>query len=253
MTEYDFTGKTILVTGASSGLGEACAKYFDRCGADTILIARRTDKLEKIIKTFINRALIYGCDLSCIDNIKGIFDFLAEHDKKLDGVVHAAGVAPNIPILGFQYEAALDVFRINFFSFCEILKYCAKRKYVNNGASIVGVSSISVKKGNKAQGIYVASKAAMEGYIRIAAKELAGKKIRVNAIEPAGMLTEMAEQAFQESEAYRAYSETVHKFGFIEPDELCKVIAFLLSDMSKYMSGLTLPVDSGLLYCSGEF
>lgn len=250
---FNLKKKKILITGASGGLGTECAKYLSGQNAELILVGRNSEKLSDVVKALPNKAYVYPCDFELLSSIKGVFSFLKENEIKLDGLVHAAGIAPNIGISQFDYNEAIKIFNINFFSFCELIKYCSKKRYMNNGSSILGISSISVQRGNKAQGSYVASKSAMEGYVRIAAKELVGKQIRINVIEPAAISTDMALEAFNASDGYKEYAESVHKFGLIKPEDLAKVIGFMLSEDAKYMTGLSIPVDSGLLYCSGEF
>lgn len=246
-------GKNILITGSSSGLGKACAQTVDTYGANVILVARTKERLEEVAATLKNQSYVFPLDLSECTNIPELFENLRGKDIKLDGIIHAAGVSKNIPVSGFQYNSSLEVFNVNFFSFCQIMKYASKSKYMNKNSSIVAVSSTATIRGNRTQGIYAASKAALEAYVRIAAKELIGKNIRVNAIQPAGMMTEMAEAAFQISPEYREYAEKNQKLGFVDLKNAAQLIAFLLSDMSKYMSGLSVPIDAGLLYCSGDF
>ena len=183
----DFNNNNILITGASSGIGRACAKYLHSCGAKVILVARRKELLDKLTEEMGEKTLSIPCDLANIKSIGMIFDKLASEELKIDGLLHAAGQAPIAPISRFDYENALNTFNVNYFSFCEIIKYCSKKRYMNNNAKIVLVSAVSVMTGHKAQGTYVATKSALEGYMRIAAKELIDKGIRLNSIRPAGV------------------------------------------------------------------
>jgi|GEM_PF-262004 len=250
---FDFSGKNILVTGASSGIGKACAEYLDSCGARMILVARRKERLEKLAEGLGPETLSIPCDFGDVEHIGSVFEKLGSENIKLDGLLHSAGEAPIIPVSRFDYPNALKTFNVNFFSFCEIIRYCSKKRYMNNNAAVVIVSAISVITGHKAQGTYVATKSALESYMRIAAKELVDKGIRLNAIRPAGVNTPMSYDPDLVTEEYREYMKSVQKLGMIEPVELAKTTAFLLSDDSRYMSGLSIPVDAGLLYCSGEF
>ena len=215
MGKADFSGKTVLVTGASSGLGKACVQDLDASGATTVLVARRKECLEDVASTLIGEHKVFCCDVSQDEQIDRLFRSLNEHNMKLDGIVHAAGIAPNIPISLYSFEEAQRVFRVNFFSFCLLLRYCSKRKYMNLGGSIVAVSSSSVLRGNKTQGLYCASKSALEAYIRIAAKELADKKIRVNAIQPAALDTPLTAATFNESPVAQEHFEAVQR---LRPD-----------------------------------
>lgn len=251
MSCFDFSDKKFLVTGASSGLGKACASYLDACGASTVLVARDERAIKQLAASMDNPSLACCCDLSRTDAIEGVFRYAIEDGVKLDGVVHSAGIAPNIPISQFSETDAYQIFGVNFFSFCSMLMYCSKRKYLNKGGSIVAISSSSVLRGNKAQGLYVASKCALEGYVRIAAKELIEKNIRVNAIQPAALDTPLTRAVFEESPIAAENFRATQKLGIIEPEILSEFIAFLLSDKSRYMTGLSIPVDAGAMYCSG--
>lgn len=241
----DFTGKTILVTGASSGVGESCARYLDSCGASVVLVARRADKLSELASSLTSKAYSYPCDLGDIAAIPGLFSFLAQENIKLDGFVHSAGQTVNYGIGQFDYEDAVRLFNVNFFSFCEIMKYCGKKKYMNPGSGIVVVSSIASIKGSKAQGVYAASKAALEGYMRIAAKELLGKKIRVNAVLPGQIDTDMTKRFFEGFDGSEERVNRIQSLGAIEPDSLSKLMAFLVSDDGRFFTGASIPVDGG--------
>jgi len=245
-----FSGKTILVTGASSGLGEACAAYLDKQGAQLVLVARNERKLDMMVSSF-NKAIALPGDFynpSCVD---GIFAQIDNKQLCLDGVVHCAGIAPDIPVSQYSYDEALGIFNVNFFSFCSIIKYCSRKKYMNRGGSIVAISSLSVLRGNKAQASYVASKSALEGYVGIAAKELLEKQIRVNAVAPGALDTPMTDRAFTASPMAKENINSVQRLGLIDTTVLARLIGFLLSDDACYMTGLTIPVDAGSLLSTG--
>lgn len=246
-TVDDFSGKTILITGASSGIGEACARYLDSCGARLVLVARRKDVLEELAESLCGSNYVHSCDLSDIDNISSIFKFLKSESIKLDGLIHSAGIASNGPISQFNYQEAIKVFNINFFAFCEILKYCAKRKYMNEGAGIVALSSIAACSGARGQADYAATKGALEAYMRIAAKELMEKRIRLNALQPAQVATEGAALFFTEFPEFEEKAKRLQKLGLIDPAMLAKFIAYLVSDDGGSLTGLTIPVDAGCL------
>lgn len=249
--KFDFSDKWFLITGASSGIGKACVKFLDSCGANIVLASRSDDSLRRLSDTCQGSTITVSCDLKKPSNVDFLFQRISAEKIKLNGLVYAAGIAPDVPISQFDAAMAVDVFNVNFFSFCAALKYCSKKRYMAEDSAIVAVSAYAILRPNKAQATYIASKSALEGYIRVAAKELADKRIRVNAVQPAAVDTPMAQKAFEASPAALENIKAIQKYGIINPDILAQTIGFLLSDNACYMSGLAIPVDAGALYCSG--
>lgn len=240
-------GKWILVTGATSGIGNACAASLIQAGAKVVALGRSVDSL-----SFDNeqQVLKIKADLAQIDTIESIFETLKQQDIKLDGLVHAAGQTMDVTASQFSYDEALQLFDVNFFAFCELMKFCSKKKFMNDDASVVVISSMAVPVGGKAQGTYAASKAALEAYMRIMAKELLPKKIRLNAVRPSVVGTKMAEESFNRIEGFLERSLEQQPLGIIEPSSLADVVQFLLSDQSKFITGSILNIDAGYT-CTG--
>ena len=133
---------------------------------------------------------------------------------------------------------------VNFYSFVELVKNCAKKKHINDGASIVVMSSISSIRGYKAKTEYCVSKAAVDAFVRCMALELAERRIRVNSVMAAEVLTPMALKARETNAAVGAADFTA-PLGPSEPYEVANSIAFLLSDATKTITGTSLLIDGG--------
>ena len=192
MNFIDFTGRKILVTGASSGIGKQTALTLGKLGADVILVARREEKLKEVLNELDgNNNACYAADLSETDRIEMLFKQIAEEQGRLDGMVYAAGIAMSLPLKLFKPEKIREVFNINYFGFIEAVRQICKKGRYNEGMRIVGVSSVASLQGDKAHLAYSGSKAAMDASVRCIAKEVADKGICINTVAPAMTETQM--------------------------------------------------------------
>lgn len=238
--------KNILITGASSGIGKCVAEYLHSQGNTVILVARNEEKLNKLAKKLGDNAYIYPYDLINLKNIGEIFEFCINKGLKLDGMVHSAGINKDMPIKVNDISAMNETMTINCLSFLELGKYFCKKKVCNDNASIVALSSTASKKFGKGMSTYVASKAALNGIVKVMSKEYITRKIRVNAILPAFVKTEMMERT---KEFVKELDERVSKsqqLGVIEPIQVAYLSEFLLSEKSKYITGSLIPITAGL-------
>lgn len=243
MDKFDFTGKKIIVTGASSGVGRETAVLLSGSGAKVILIARREEELKKTLSMMEGTGHIYKVlDLSRFDEVVAAMREIVEQDgAKIDCVAHCAAISAPRALRAMTGEAIDQTLKTNFYSFAAILKCAAMKKLFNDGGAVVGVSSLDAKYGHSGNGIYAASKGAMDSMMRSAAKELSPRGIRVNTIRPNFIKTEMlANQVFKTFEG-----DTVDTLpdGFMLPEGVASVILALLSDSMRYVSGVALDVD----------
>lgn len=243
----DLTGKTILITGASDGIGKATAMLVSQLGSKVVMVARSEEKLNEVMNLLEGEGhKSYSYDLKEIDGIEGLVKEIVADSGKLDGFVHCAGVSTMRPLKMTHYEFLHDMMLINFYSFVEISRYASKKGNFNEGMSIVGMSSGASIKGDKSKTAYCSSKAAMDGAIRPMAKELGMKNIRINSIQAGFIKTEMFER-FKERTGKDENDSQFDKYclGLGEPIDVANAIAFLLSDASRIITGTGLVVDSG--------
>lgn len=250
MKGIEFIGKRFVVSGAG-GIGTETAKLLNSFGASIILLDINEENLDNSLLSLEgtnNKA--YICDFSNVNGIEQVVKRIATENGPVDGFVHCVGVGSVRPLKMTKYDFMLKVMNINFFSFVEIVRCLSvKGRYNPNGMNIVGISALGAYLGNSTKTAYCASKGAMNAAIRCMAKELAPKNIRVNAVAPGVTDTPMARVA----EDYGADSDE-HKMilarqymGVCQPLDIANTIAFLMSDMSRMITGSCVAVDGGKL------
>ncbi|MGI5913075.1 MAG: SDR family NAD(P)-dependent oxidoreductase [Syntrophomonadaceae bacterium] len=243
----DLSNKTILVTGASDGIGKATAILLSQLGAKVIMVARNEEKLQTVFEMLEGEGhRWYSYNLKEINGIEALIKKLVSENGAFDGFVHCAGVSSLRPLKMTSYDFLHNMMLINFYSFIEIVRCISKKGNHQPKMSIVGMSSVASIKGEKSQIAYCATKAAMDGAIRAMAKELSAKKIRVNSIVAGFINTGMLE-SFKEKTGSKENDSRFDRYclGIGEPLDVANAIAFLLSDSSSIITGTGLVVDSG--------
>lgn len=248
MLETNIHSKTVLVTGATSGIGKAVAERFASEGAKVVAIGRNRERLEKLEQDFPQQVYSFSYDLLDLEHIEGVFIFCKEKGLKLDGLVHCAGIAVNSVIRANNIEEMEETMRINCFAFMELGKYFSMKKYSNSGGAIVAISSVEAFKNEKGLSQYAASKAALNSIVKTMAKEFIRRKIRVNAILPANVKTSMMMNTAQQIENYIEMAEERQPLGLIEPEYIAYMAEYLLSDHARFMTGELVVMSGGLEY-----
>lgn len=245
---YDFSGKRIIVTGASSGIGRATAIRLSEQGAEVCLLARNEEAMEETLSMMSGSG--HRCfvkDFGESDGFKEIFDDIVSDGHKIDGLVYCVGIANIVPVTLLNKKTMDESMTTNLYSFIEMVGLLSKRKY-HDKANIVGVSSISTLYPQKCQGLYVATKSAMNSLAASLAIELADKSIRINTVMPAATNTKMLKDSIEnktKEELDDAFFQQV--LGLIEPEEVADIILFLLSDASRKITGREIFADAGYL------
>lgn len=240
----ELKGKTILITGASSGIGRATAQLCDSLGATVIITGRNTDELNKTKALLKNKSDLFTADLSNEEEINQLISKL----RSIDGFVHCAGIINPLPIKFLKGKHINELFKINFSSAVLMSSGLLATKKLNDGASVIFISSISSEHPYSGGSIYTSTKAALESFSKGLALEVSFKKIRVNVISPALVRTKILEQAEQiYSKEEIAEIESRYPLGIGEPMDVANSIAFLLSSASKWMTGSIIKIDGGLL------
>lgn len=247
MDQTEFQGRKILVLGASSGIGRACAIQLGRLGAKVILVGRNQERLEEAASQIPEGlSAILPRDVSDFDAAQQVVkDAVALDGIKLDGCVFSVGIANVIPIASVKEQIILDFFQTNLFSLYGIMKSFSSRRVSEDGASFVGLSSGAglAAKAEKGQCIYAATKAAMNSYLSVAARELAKRRIRVNAVCPELVDTPMGGPGLKSMSPERLKER--YPLGALEPDDIAGTVLYLLSDASKKITGQTIAITAG--------
>lgn len=244
----DLTGKKILVTGASSGIGRAVAILLSQIGARVILAARNEERLQETLQQMEQpqKHAWYSLDLTRLDEIKNLFRKSVEADgEKFSGLVHCAGIAHTIPLKLLEYEKQDEEMKVNYYAFIELIKQICGRKYHNEPCSIVGISSIAAHRGGKCQTAYSATKAAMDAAVITLSKELADKKIRINSIRPGMIHTELSESGVKQKGLDLNVLEQQQLLGLGKPEDIANLAAFLLSPAAGFITGQSISADGG--------
>lgn len=241
-----FKGKTILVTGASSGIGRGSAISLSHAGANLVICGRDIERLEETYSLMVEgKHQKFIGDLTQPEVIYRLIHSL----ETLDGVVFSAGQMKTIPFLYSEENSFKELFEINFFSPTEILRQLVKEKILKNGSSVVFISSIAGEDkfaiGNT---IYGTSKSAVNTVVRYCAIELGGQNIRVNAICPGSIInTKIFDQYSKQVKdiVIDKYEKSCPLKRIGEVEDVVNLELFLLSEGSSWITGQTINVDGG--------
>lgn len=243
----DLSGNTYLITGASSGIGRATALILDELGASLILVGRKMEELEKTAASLRNPARIEAVNLADMGGIPAWMKRVTTETGPLDGVIHSAGIQATTPLRIITEKQLQDTLDINLKSAIGLAKGYRQKGVCRTPGSIVFISSVASRIGQPGQIAYAASKAGLEAACRCMAMELARENIRVNAILPGLVRTEMAERWFQIATPEQATRmEAAYPLGLGEPSDIAYAVAFLLSNVTgRWITGTTVVVDGG--------
>lgn len=239
---YSLEGKTILVTGASSGIGKATAIECSKLGATLIITGRNAERLtDTFNKLEGNGHKMVVADLS--DN--SAIEYLCNEAGTIDGLVNNAGVGFT-KLISFIKEDDLEtIFKANAFSGMMLTKMFLKKKKLNKGGSVVFVSSLAAYRSTPGNAIYAASKAAIESFTRSCAIECADRMIRSNSVHPGMVETPLVSNGTISEEELEIYRNNYPLKRFGKPEEVAWAIIYLLSDASKWMTGSSIIIDGG--------
>lgn len=243
------TGKTIMVTGASSGIGRSIATLLGELGARVILSGRRTDALQETRSGMTNADMhfVETFDLSDMDAIPAWVKGVRERvDAPLDGLVHSAGLSVTMSIRVSNRKNVDNLMIPNVYAALALLRAMSTKGIASEPASIVLLSSVASISGSPGLVTYAGTKGAINGIVRSAAKELGSKKIRVNAIAPGYVETPMYHEmkATTPGDVIKKL-EDQHFLGIPKPEEIAVLAAYLLSDAARVVTGTLVVIDGG--------
>jgi NAD(P)-dependent dehydrogenase (short-subunit alcohol dehydrogenase family) len=237
----DLTGKTIVVVGASSGIGEGIALGLNELGAKVSAISRRghSDALQG--KEGINQVALDVRDQ------EGIAEYVKGLPETAYGLVYCAGRKGKSPITTMNDELLDDVFNVNYKGFIYFIKELVRNRKIENGGSILGISSIASHIGIEGMAPYSSSKAAMAAAVRVLGRELARRKIRTNAISPGMVRTPIFTP--EEQDWLNGVAQG-YPLGLGEVEDVAAAAAFFMSANSHYITGTDLMMTGGCPWLS---
>ena len=238
---YALAGKTVLVTGASSGIGRATAIECSRLGATVVATGRDEARLSETMAALISDGHVsILADLTKAEDVAKLVSDLPQ----IDGFVCNAGITRRRPVSYMKEEELHEVFETNTFVAFTLTKALMKAKKINRGGSMVFISSMAARQATPGNAMYAASKAAVESFARSCAQEYAPMQIRANAILPGMVETPMNKLGALSAETIERDKQHYLMKRYGKPEEVAWAVIYLLSDASAWTSGTSMMVTS---------
>lgn len=251
MKEKEFTGKMAFVTGATSGIGHACAIAFAEAGANVACVGRKVEALKNVenrITEIGGAALTIEADLSREQEAERAIQDALRVFGGIDVLVNAAGHISTGTIETTSLAAWDDMMNVNVRAPFQLMQK-ALPSLIERRGNIVNVSSVTGLRAFPGVLAYCVSKAALDQLTRCASLELAAKGVRVNAVNPGVVVTEIHKRGGMNEEAYAAFlehSKTTHPLGRTgHPEEIASLVLFLASERASWITGATYSIDGG--------
>ena len=250
---FNIAGKTAIITGASRGIGEAIARLFAAHGAQVIISSRRQEALDELAETINAEGLPGNVEgIAChIGNTESVTEFLQKVTAKyssIDILVNNAATNPFYGELIDTPESMVDkTIDVNIKGYLSISQAAAKIMKENGGGSIINTASINGVIPGQMQGIYSITKAAVISMTASMAKETAKYGIRVNAVLPGLTDTKFASALTKNEKVLNSILLMIPMARMAQPEEIAPAFLFLASDAASYITGVSLPVDGGVL------
>jgi len=247
---FDFKDKTAIVTGASRGIGRTVANYFARAGANLVLIDVNENGLQdcfdEINKNFNNiEVFIFKCDVSDSNEVIKVIEKSLEKLKTIDFLINNAGIVFRKKIEEIEiaeWDRMMNINVLGVLNLCKavipVMKKQGKGKIINASSNMANIPDVGMAA-------YCVSKASIDIITKVLASELAPYGINVNAYSPGIIETEMTEDLIKSRGEQKLKYISLNKFG--KADDVAKLVLFLSSDLSDYITGTIVPVDGGLL------
>lgn len=245
--------KKIMVIGATGGIGKSCAEILYSPDNELILVGRNEEKLKALKKRLLldqdtekpSDISILTADVCSSESVKSLFQDLKQDNVRLDGMVYSVGIEGVMPLKMMKRDYLKDVMDTNCMAFIEICRYFSSKRFSEEGASIVAISSMAAWMNYVGEIAYCISKAALDSAVKGVAKELVRRKIRVNGVLPGTTETAMLSKARERVENFDEKVLVSQPFGIIDVRQIAYLVSFLLSEKSKYITGACIPVSAG--------
>ncbi|MBC9987962.1 glucose 1-dehydrogenase [Haloferax sp. AS1] len=250
-SQHNFEGKVVLITGATSGIGKATALAFAEAGAKVVISGRREAKGQAVVDEAEDsggEATFFEVDVTEEAAIEGLVDDTLETYGRLDIAFNNAGTEHRAPVAEAKEADYRKVFDTNVWGVLAAMKYETRALLESGGGVIINTSSVGGHVGTPGSSIYVGSKHAVEGLTKSAAQELAGQGIRVNAVSPGAIETDMLNRFVgdAESEAAEQLADQIPLQHIGQPTDIAQSVLWLASDAASYVTGQSVIVDGGL-------
>lgn len=245
---FSLEGKTILVTGASSGIGQQVAIICSKMGANVALIGRNEDRLQETKSQLEGtKHLVVSYDLTNLDNLKELVTDIVAKMGVIDGLVNCAGISSTLPFKLLTPQKMEDFFKTNVYATIELTRQVLSIKHVNKlGASVIFFASVMGCVGENAKSLYSLTKGALISGCRSLAIEYAPKNIRVNVVSPGVVETAInRNQPYLADPERRKHTEALHPLGFGTTEDIAYACIYLLSDASRWVTGQNFIIDGG--------
>jgi len=242
LDQFDLKGKRVLISGATSGIGEGISRSFINCGAHVWGLGRNLSKIERLSEELGERFTGIQIDLSNLETIEELLQ--NQNITSIDGFVHCAGIIYRRPIKLITVETFTNLMNVNVLSGALIAKSLYKHKRFNQGASLVYMSSVASTYSAIGNTMYMTSKGAVNSMVRGLALEMAKHKLRVNSIEPGLIKTQLTEGISEVELESVLPNYPLGRFG--EITDVINLAHFLISDASNWITGQSIRIDGGL-------
>lgn len=242
-------GKAAIVTGASRGIGKEIALELARQGANVVVnyagSEQRANEVVDEIKALGRDAFAIQCDVASSESVTDMVKAAIEKFGTVDILVNNAGITRDNLLMRMKEDEWDDVINTNLKGVFLCTKAVTRQMMKQRSGRIINISSIVGVSGNPGQANYVAAKSGVIGLTKTAAKELASRRITVNAVAPGFITTDMTDQLAEDVKEMMLKQIPLARFG--EPSDIANVVTFLASEDSRYMTGQTLHIDGGMV------
>jgi len=239
---FTLTGKTILVTGASSGIGRGIAVACSRMGATVVVNGRNQGKLKETLSQMDGGGhVMSACDLKDVEAVK----IMVANLPGLDGIVHCAGIGDRVLCKNVTEENLDRIMAVNYKAPVMLQTEILRQKKIKKGSSIVFVASIASDSPSIGNSLYAASKGALVSYANCLQLEMAPRQIRVNCVSPAMVWTDLVIKGGVTEEELRLDEQKYPLKRYGTPEDIANLAVYLLSDASAWMTGSNIRITGG--------